>query len=105
MQLEVAGQRARIAARLAKTRLLQTGAGQPSKERIPAPARRGERLGVEYPCHGEAAQQPDERPLLVGEVDRLQRHRQIEAVLLYGAEDLQRGDHAQRPVETAAVRH
>src|SRR4051812_36537455 len=104
MQLDVARERRGVAARVAQPRLVEAGASERTDELLAAAARRRERFVVETSCEREAAEQADERPLLVREVDRLECHRQLEARSGDDAQDLERGEDAERSVVAAPVR-
>ena len=105
VKLEVSHQRSGLPACVGKPRFVEPCAGESRDECLPPAARRGEHAGVERAGDGKAAEQPDERAFLVGEVDRLERDRQFEPRLLHGSQDLEGRDDAERAVVPPAVRH
>ena len=72
-------------------------------EEIAAAAGRREIVRREPARERQAAERADQRPLLVREVDRLERDRQLEPRVLDGAEHLERADDAEGAVVAAAV--
>ncbi len=84
---------------------MSPGSRELADEKLSAAAGRREILAGEPAGERETAERADQRPLLVGEVDRLERDRQVEAGVLHGAENLQRADHAERSVVAAAPAH
>ena len=56
----------------------------------------------EPPGERQAAEGADQRPFLVGEVDRLERDRQVEPCVLDSAKHLERADDAEGTVEPAS---
>ena len=105
VELEVARESRRVAARAGEALLAQPGPGETGAERVEAASGREQSLGPERPGQRLAPEQADERALLVREVDRLEVHRKLLARVLRGAEHLEGRDDAERPVEAAPVRN
>ncbi len=104
MELEVAGERTRIAPCVCKPRLGQPCPREAGKQRVAAATRRLQRVRGQSSGERSAAEQSDERSLLVGEVDRFKRIRKVHLSGLRCSQHLERSDDAERAVEAAAVR-
>ena len=75
-----------------------------SETRISRPQRGADEISLgQLPRERQAAERADEAALLVGEVDRLERDRKLEAGVLHGPKHLERADDAERAVEPAAA--
>ncbi len=72
-------------------------------EDLAAAARCSQVVLGQLPCERQAAERADEAALLVGEVDRLERDRKLEAGVLHGPKHLERTDDAESAVEPAAA--
>ena len=99
VQLEVAGEGGGVAARGEDAFLAELHASELRDEELTATAWSGESVGGEPSGEREAAERADQRPLLVGEVDGLERDRQLEPRVLHGTKHLERADDAEGAVE------
>ena len=105
VELEVGRKRRRVAARIRQPLLDEPHPREPREQRLPAAARGGENLRRQRAGQRPASEQPDERALLVREVDRLEGDGQLETGVANHPQHLERRKHAERAVVTAAVRH
>ena len=105
VELEVAGERARVAARGEQAILLSPirASSETSRSRPPRGAPRI--LGRQDAGHRPASQQADEGAFLVREVDRLERDGELEVGVLDGPQDLESAEDSQGAVVAAAAAH
>ena len=102
VQLEVGGERRRIPAGAENAHLGEPQPGELGHEELTATAWRCQIVWGESAGESQAAERADQRPLLVREVDRLERDRQLDLRILHGTEHLERADDAESAVEAPA---